>query len=69
MIIHADPRSRHIAEHSPDRGGLAFGYDSASRLVTVTDARGVTAILARDAADRLTSVAYPDRDGFPPFAA
>jgi YD repeat-containing protein len=46
-------------EVSPDRGTINYTQDAAGNVITRTDARGITATMAYDALNRITSITYP----------
>jgi RHS repeat-associated protein len=58
-----DDFGRVVATRSPERGLQLAGYDAAGALVTLRDARGVTATIVRDAQGRALEVGYADAQG------
>ncbi|MBX3671703.1 MAG: VCBS repeat-containing protein [Burkholderiales bacterium] len=49
-----------LSQASPDTGVTGFAYDPASNIASRLDARGVTAVYAYDALNRIAQIAYPD---------
>jgi RHS repeat-associated protein len=54
-----DDFGNRLTEISPDRGTTTYGYDANGNVTSRTDARGITATIAYDALNRVTSISYP----------
>lgn len=54
-----DDFGNRLTEVSPDRGTTTYGYDANGNVTSRTDGRGITATIAYDVLNRVTSITYP----------